>query len=221
MIEAINLCKSYGNHTVINHLNLKIKENEMVAIVGPSGCGKSTLLNIIGQIENQYEGTLWIDGLLMNELNQRQKEKFIRYHINYLFQNFALIETETVKENLLIGLEYSKLKKQHKINRIKEVLKKVKLENTLNKKVYELSGGEQQRIALARIMLKPGNIVLADEPTGNLDKENSVLVMKLLKELQKKGKTIIIVTHSEEIAKQCDRMIELKSTIEVEKEKDF
>lgn len=221
MIEAINLCKSYGNHTVINHLNLKIKENEMVAIVGPSGCGKSTLLNIIGQIENQYEGTLWIDGLLMNELNQRQKEKFIRYHINYLFQNFALIETETVKENLLIGLEYSKLKKQHKINRIKEVLKKVKLENTLNKKVYELSGGEQQRIALARIMLKPGNIVLADEPTGNLDKENSVLVMKLLKELQKNGKTIIIVTHSEEIAKQCDRMIELKNIIQVEKEKDF
>lgn len=209
MIETINLSKSYGNHVVINSLNLKIKEKEMVAIVGPSGCGKSTLLNIIGQIDDQYDGTLLIDEKIMNKLNQSQKEKFIRYHINYLFQNFALIETETVKENLLIGLEYSKLKKQEKNERIAEVLKKVKLEKTLNKKVYELSGGEQQRIALARIMLKPGNIVLADEPTGNLDKDSSLLVMKVLKELQKDGKTIIIVTHSEEIARQCDRIVEL------------
>lgn len=209
MIETVNLSKSYGNHVVINSLNLKIKEKEMVAIVGPSGCGKSTLLNIIGQIDDQYDGTLLIDEKIMNKLNQSQKEKFIRYHINYLFQNFALIETETVKENLLIGLEYSKLKKQEKNERIAEVLKKVKLEKTLNKKVYELSGGEQQRIALARIMLKPGNIVLADEPTGNLDKDSSLLVMKVLKELQKDGKTIIIVTHSEGIASQCDRIVEL------------
>lgn len=209
MIETVNLSKSYGNHVVINNLNLKIKEQEMVAIVGPSGCGKSTLLNIIGQIDDQYDGTLLIDEKTMNKLNQSQKEKFIRYHINYLFQNFALIETETVKENLLIGLEYSKLKKQEKNERIEEVLKKVKLEKTLNKKVYELSGGEQQRIALARIMLKPGNIVLADEPTGNLDKDSTLLVMKVLKELQKDGKTIIIVTHSEEIARQCDRIVEL------------
>lgn len=209
MIETVNLSKSYGNHVVINNLNLKIKEQEMVAIVGPSGCGKSTLLNIIGQIDDQYDGTLLIDEKTMNKLNQSQKEKFIRYHINYLFQNFALIETETVKENLLIGLEYSKSKKQEKNERIAEVLKKVKLEKTLNKKVYELSGGEQQRIALARIMLKPGNIVLADEPTGNLDKDSSLLVMKVLKELQKDGKTIIIVTHSEEIARQCDRIVEL------------
>lgn len=209
MIETVNLSKSYGNHVVINSLNLKIKEKEMVAIVGPSGCGKSTLLNIIGQIDDQYDGTLLIDEKIMNKLNQSQKEKFIRYHINYLFQNFALIETETVKENLLIGLEYSKLKKQEKNERIAEVLKKVKLEKTLNKKVYELSGGEQQRIALARIMLKPGNIVLADEPTRNLDKDSSLLVMKVLKELQKDGKTIIIVTHSEEIASQCDRIVEL------------
>lgn len=209
MIETVNLSKSYGNHVVINSLNLKIKEKEMVAIVGPSGCGKSTLLNIIGQIDDQYDGTLLIDEKTMNKLNQSQKEKFIRYHINYLFQNFALIETETVKENLLIGLEYSKSKKQEKNERIAEVLKKVKLEKTLNKKVYELSGGEQQRIALARIMLKPGNIVLADEPTGNLDKDSSLLVMKVLKELQKDGKTIIIVTHSEEIARQCDRIVEL------------
>ena len=209
MIETVNLSKSYGNHVVINNLNLKINEQEIVAIVGPSGCGKSTLLNIIGQIDDQYDGTLLIDEKTMNKLNQSQKEKFIRYHINYLFQNFALIETETVKENLLIGLEYSKLKKQEKNERIAEVLKKVKLEKTLNKKVYELSGGEQQRIALARIMLKPGNIVLADEPTGNLDKDSSLLVMKVLKELQKDGKTIIIVTHSEEIARQCDRIVEL------------
>ena len=207
--EISNLDLYYGDFKALKNIELNIPEGEITAFIGPSGCGKSTLLNIIGQIDDQYDGTLLIDEKIMNKLNQSQKEKFIRYHINYLFQNFALIETETVKENLLIGLEYSKLKKQEKNERIAEVLKKVKLEKTLNKKVYELSGGEQQRIALARIMLKPGNIVLADEPTGNLDKDSSLLVMKVLKELQKDGKTIIIVTHSEEIASQCDRIVEL------------
>ena len=145
----------------------------------------------------------------MKKLSKKQKEKFIRYNINYLFQNFALIESISVRENLLIGLEYVKISKQEKIKKINEVLKKVNLNDYLNKKVYELSGGEQQRIALARIMLKPGNIVLADEPTGNLDKKNSKMVLELLKALQKDGKTIIIVTHNEEVANKCDRIIKL------------
>lgn len=209
MIEIKNLKKSYGSHVVINNLKLKIKDNEMVAIVGASGCGKSTLLNIIGQIDSQYSGELIIDGLNMQKMSQKRKEEFVRHNINYLFQNFALIESLTVNENLLIGLEYVKISKQEKKKRIMEALKRVNLENYLNKKIFELSGGEQQRIALARIILKPGNIVLADEPTGNLDKKSSQLVMDLLKKLQKDGKTIIIVTHSEEVANQCDRIIKL------------
>jgi len=209
MIEIRNLKKNYGSHTVISGFNLKIEENEMVAIVGASGCGKSTLLNIIGQIDSQYNGEIIINGLNMKKLSKKKKEEFIRYNINYLFQNFALIESLTVNENLLIGLEYVKISKQEKSKKIKEALKKVNLENYANKKIFELSGGEQQRIALARIMLKPGNIVLADEPTGNLDKKSSQLVMDLLKNLQKDGKTIIIVTHSEEVANRCDRIIKL------------
>lgn len=209
MIEIKNLKKSYGSHVVIDNLKLKIEDNEMVAIVGASGCGKSTILNIIGQIDSQYSGELIIDGLNMQKMSKKKKEEFIRYNINYLFQNFALIESLTVNENLLIGLEYVKISKQEKTKRIMDALKKVNLENYLNKKIFELSGGEQQRIALARIILKPGNIVLADEPTGNLDKKSSQLVMDLLKKLQKDGKTIIIVTHSEEVANQCDRIIKL------------
>lgn len=209
MIEIRNLKKNYGNHNVFNNLNLKIETNEMLAIIGESGCGKSTLLNIIGQIDNKYEGDIIFDETNMKKLSKKQKEKFIRYNINYLFQNFALIESISVRENLLIGLEYVKISKQEKIKKINEVLKKVNLNDYLNKKVYELSGGEQQRIALARIMLKPGNIVLADEPTGNLDKKNSKMVLELLKALQKDGKTIIIVTHNEEVANKCDRIIKL------------
>lgn len=209
MIEIKNLKKNYGSHTVINDLSLKIEDNEMVAIVGASGCGKSTLLNIIGQIDLQYNGEIIINDLSMKNLDKKKREEFIRYNINYLFQNFALIESLSVYENLLIGLEYVKISKQEKGKKIKEVLKKVNLENYSNKKIFELSGGEQQRIALARIMLKPGNIVLADEPTGNLDKKSSQLVMELLKKLQKEEKTIIIVTHSEEVASLCDRIIKL------------
>lgn len=209
MIEIKNLKKSYGSHVVIKNLNLKIEDNEMIAIVGASGCGKSTLLNIIGQIDSQYSGEVIINNLNTHRFSKNKKEEFIRYNINYLFQNFALIESLTVNENLLIGLEYVNISKQEKNKKISEALKKVNLENYSNKKIFELSGGEQQRIALARIMLKPGNIVLADEPTGNLDKKSSQLVMDLLKKLQKDGKTIIIVTHSEEVAKQCDRVIKL------------
>ena len=209
MIEIKNLNKSYGNHVIFQNFNLKVKEKQMVAIVGPSGCGKSTLLNIIGQIDPEYSGELIINDIPMNHLSKKKKEEFIRYHINYLFQNFALIETLNVKENLMIGLEYTKLSKTEKNKRIEDVLKKVNLENYSEKNIFELSGGEQQRVALARVMLKPGNLILADEPTGNLDKKSSSLVIKLLKELQKEGKTILIVTHSEEIASQCDKIIKL------------
>lgn len=209
MIYLENICKSYGNNKIIDKLSLTIKDNELVSIVGKSGSGKSTLLNIIGQIDNDYSGNLIIEDTYMNKLSITKKEKYIRYNIGYLFQNFALIDKFTVEDNLMIGLEYTNLSKKEKKEKIKEVLLKVKLPNYEKKEVFTLSGGEQQRVALARVMLKPGNIILADEPTGNLDEENGKMVIDLLKELQKEGKTIIIVTHDKAVARQCDRIIKL------------
>lgn len=209
MIKIEKLYKSFGEKVIFNNFNYEIKDQSMVAIVGKSGCGKSTLLNIIGLIDSDYSGTIFYNDKIISKNNQRQKIKYIRDNINYLFQNYALVDEESVEENLRLALEYEKMLKQEKLEKINKVLQLVDLENYNNKKIYTLSGGEQQRVALARIMLKKGNIVLADEPTGNLDKVNSEKIMEILKQLQKQGKTIIIVTHNENIAKQCDNIIHL------------
>lgn len=210
MISINNLTKKYNDKIIFDKFKCIIKTNEFVCIVGASGCGKSTLLNIIGQIDTDYDGELIIDGNHMSKLSNKEREKFIRNNINYLFQNFALIDSMTVEENLMIGLEYTKKSKQEKKDDINKALAKVGLSNYENKKVFTLSGGEQQRVALARIMVKPGNIILADEPTGNLDSKNSELVIDILKKLQKDGKTVVVVTHSNEFSKVGDRIINLK-----------
>lgn len=210
MISINNLTKKYNDKIIFDKFECIIKTNEFICIVGASGCGKSTLLNIIGQIDTDYDGELIIDGNYMNKLSNKEREKFIRNNINYLFQNFALIDSMTVEENLMIGLEYTRKSKQEKKDDINKALAKVGLNNYENKKVFTLSGGEQQRVALARIMVKPGNIILADEPTGNLDSKNSELVIDILKKLQKEGKTIVVVTHSDEFFKVGDRIINLK-----------
>lgn len=209
MIKIERLTKKYDDVIVLNSLSMEIDTGEMVAITGTSGSGKSTLLNILGQIDINYSGNVIIDDILTKKLSKSQREKFIRNNINYLFQNFALIDYQTVEDNLMIGLEYANLNKIDKKKEIANALKKVGLDGYNEKKIYKLSGGEQQRVALARVMLKPGNIVLADEPTGNLDDENSMLVMSLLKQLRNEGKTIILVTHNIDLAKQCDRIIKL------------
>ncbi len=209
MIEINIVSKKYGDHEVIKNFNHKIKDKEMVALIGPSGCGKSTLLNMIGLLDDDYDGVIKYDGVDVKSLKTKKKEKFIRENINYLFQNYALIDDESVNYNLLLALEYENISIKEKNNLIKDVLKKVGLAGCENKKIFTLSGGEQQRIALARILLKKGNIVLADEPTGNLDENNSKKVFELLKELKKIGKTIIIVTHNDKLAKECDSIIEL------------
>ena len=181
----------------------------MIAIVGPSGCGKSTLLNILGLLDTDYSGEVLYDGQLLSKASEKKRDEYIRNNINYLFQNYALIETDTVEENLMLALEYEKLTKNEKIQKINKSLELVGLKDFNKKSVFTLSGGEQQRVALARIILKRGNIVLADEPTGNLDRNNSNKVMEILKALQKQGRTIIIVTHDESLAAQCDDIIRL------------
>lgn len=209
MIELKNLHKSFGEKVIFKSLNYKIDTGSMVAIIGKSGCGKSTLLNMIGLLDSDYTGTILIDKNDIAKMNEKKKSEYIRNNINYLFQNYALIDNETVEENLLLALTYNKIKKAEKIDKINNALKSVGLENYNNKKVYTLSGGEQQRIALARVILKKGNIILADEPTGNLDDNNSKIVMDILKQLQKEGKTIVIVTHNQQIAVQCDKVLSL------------
>lgn len=209
MIKIEKLYKSFGEKVIFNDFNYEVKDQSMVAIVGKSGCGKSTLLNILGLIDSDYDGTIFYNDKLISKNNQKQKIKYIRDNINYLFQNYALVDEDSVEENLQLALEYEKMSRKEKHEKINKVLQLVDLDNYNNKKVYTLSGGEQQRVALARIMLKKGDIVLADEPTGNLDKANSEKVMEILKQLQKQGKTIIIVTHNENIAKQCDSILPL------------
>lgn len=209
MIEIKKVSKTFGEKIVFTNLSYKINDGNMLAIVGKSGCGKSTLLNIIGLLDFDYTGEVLFDGKDVAMLKEKQVNQYIRNNINYLFQNYALIDNETVEYNLLLSLEYEKMPLKKKKEMISEVLESVGLSSYNNKKVYTLSGGEQQRVALARIMLKKGNIILADEPTGNLDETNARKVMKILKELNKQGKTIIMVTHNEQLAQECDEILRL------------
>lgn len=210
MIKIKQLSKAFNEDYVIKNFSEEIKENEMIAIVGKSGCGKSTLLNILGLIDSEYDGQILYDDIDIKKLNASSKNTFVRTNISYLFQNYALIDDETVYENLLLALYYTKFKKEEKKQFIMNALKKVELVDKLNKQVFTLSGGEQQRVALARTLLKPCKIILADEPTGNLDNNNRDQVIKILKEMHNDKKTVIIVTHDETIAKQCQRKISLE-----------
>lgn len=209
IIKLSDIVKKYHNKIVLNKLSLEIKENELVAITGNSGCGKSTLLNIIGLIEPFNEGTLIIDGEKNIKPNSSMANKFLREKISYLFQNFALVDNETVNYNLELALKYNCRGKKVKAERISEALSFVGLSGYEDRYIYELSGGEQQRIAVARILLKPSKIILADEPTGSLDEENRDIILSLLQDLNKKGKTVIIVTHDKHVSSKCTRIINL------------
>lgn len=209
MIDIKELKKNYGRKTVFDGFTLTVEKGEMIAIMGPSGCGKSTLLNIIGLIDNFDEGMYSFQGKQNIKINSRESEKMIRDKISYLFQNFALVDSQTVEENLLLALYYVKKSKAEKKAMISAALKEVGLPSYESYKVFELSGGEQQRVAVARAILKPSDLILADEPTGSLDDVNKFIILDLLKNLNLKGKTIIMVTHDQEVADVCSRIITL------------
>ena len=209
MIKLENVTKTIGKKVILENLSLKINQGDLVAIVGKSGSGKSTLLNLLGLIDGDYNGHYEIFGQQNVPVNSVKSQAIIREHISYLFQNFALIDNETVEYNLMLALKYVKLSKKDKVKRIEEILERVGLPSTLHQKVSELSGGEQQRIAVARAILKPSQLLLADEPTGSLDPENRDLVLNFLLDMNKEGKTVIIVTHDAYVAQQCHRIIEL------------
>lgn len=202
MIEIRNLSKSFGDRVIFDKFNLTIDKGEYVIFSGGSGCGKTTLLNMIGSLEKVDSGTIKVDGM---DISKRKNQQYYFSNIvGFLFQNFALIEDKTVYENLRL------IKKSNQSgNTVEEALKKVKLEDKLNNKIYTLSGGEQQRIALARLMIKKCDLILADEPTGSLDRNNANKVMSILEDLNKEGKTLIVVTHDEDIKERGNRVIKL------------
>lgn len=202
MININNLCKAYGDNIIFKNYSLRIEAGEMVIISGESGSGKTTLLNIIGALEPFDSGSITVDGLDVGD-PKSLKDYFARY-VGFIFQNFVLIDEMTVKQNL--GL----IKKTNASGMsIAEALERVGLSSKINSKVYTLSGGEQQRVALARLMIKKCSIILADEPTGSLDRRNSEHVLSILKSLNDEGKTVLLATHDESIINRGRRVISL------------
>lgn len=207
MIQLKNITKKYQSKTIFNHFNLKIEENELVAIVGNSGSGKSTLLNIIGLLESIDDGEIIINNKIIS--SKKQILLLMRYDIGYMFQNNALIDDYTVEENLNIVLKYLNLNKKQKQTMINQALLSVGLQGYEKRKIYSLSGGEAQRIAFSKLLLKKPKIVLCDEPTGSLDSTNTKIIMDLLLKYHSSGATIVIVTHDLNIANQCQRIIHI------------
>lgn len=209
-IKIESLSKSYGNHRVLSSLELSINRGETVAITGPSGCGKTTLLNILGLLESYDSGAAHLCGKALLKIESKQAMLLRRYEINYLFQSFALIDSRTVRDNLMLALHYTKLDKKEKILAIEEMPRRFSLEDKLNAVVNELSGGEKQRVAMCRAMLKPGGLILADEPTGSLDARMASIVMNsLVSSARTMNKTLVVVTHDMAMAAMCDRALSM------------
>lgn len=207
-VDALN--KSFGSNTVLHNISFEIQSGESVALVGPSGCGKSTLLNIIGLLETLDSGTINLEGRVYPSINSKKATLMRRTEINYLFQSFALINDWKVSKNLLLALQYTKLSKQEQERLIRTALENYGIGEKFDAVVNELSGGEKQRVAIARAMIKPGNLILADEPTGSLDKAMATIVIdSLLDSVHANHKTLLMVTHDMSIAQRCDRIIEL------------
>ena len=209
IIKLSNVTKAYGDKTVLDNLNMEIFPGEFIAVTGSSGSGKSTLLNILGLLEPMDSGTYRVLGLENPRSDSKESVQLLRRKISYLFQNFALVPERSVAYNLGIALRFAGVTRSKKKELIAQALRQVGLEGFEKKKVFQLSGGEQQRVALARIILKPSEIILADEPTGSLDFGNRDKVMEILAKLNQEGKTVIVVTHDPNVEKCAKRVIRL------------
>lgn len=210
-IQIESLSKSYGKHRILSGIDLVVGKGESVAITGPSGCGKTTLLNILGLLETYESGSILLSGKKYPGTETRQAMLLRRNEINYLFQSFALIDSRTVRDNLMLALYYTKLSKREKEEAIEKTLKRFSVSSKLDSNVNELSGGEKQRVAISRAMLKPGNLILADEPTGSLDARMAEIVMdSLVSAARETGKTLVVVTHDMLMADKCDRTLSMQ-----------
>ena len=204
MIILKNVSKAFDGKKLYENVNLTIEDGEFVCFSGPSGCGKTTLLNIIGGLENADRGEVIVNG--KNLCKRSDRFQFYREDAGYVFQNFALVERKTVQQNLELIPKASRADCP-----IDEALSFVGLSDKKDQKVYQLSGGEQQRIAIARLLIKQCTIVLADEPTGSLDADNAAKVVELLQKLNQMGKTVVLGTHSEDVRNAAKRLIPLES----------
>jgi len=213
MIEIKNLTKVFRTDEIetyaLNGVNLSVKKGEFIAIMGPSGCGKSTLLNIIGLLDNPTGGSYAFLGKEVSNLKEKDRTKFRKGNIGFVFQSFNLIDELNVYENVELPLIYLKMKASERKAKVEAVLKRMKIGHRAKHFPQQLSGGQQQRVAMARAVVAKPKLILADEPTGNLDSKNGVEVMNLLSELNQEGTTIIMVTHSDRDANFAHHTINL------------
>lgn len=213
MIQIENLNKVFRTEEVetsaLNDVSLHIKEGEFVAIMGPSGCGKSTLLNIVGLLDNPTYGKYYFDGKEVGTLKERQRTMVRKGNIGFVFQSFNLIDELDVYENIELPLIYLKMKASERKEKVNQILDRMKISHRAKHFPQQLSGGQQQRVAIARAVVAGPKLILADEPTGNLDSKNGMEVMNLLTELNKEGTTIVMVTHSQHDASFTHRVINL------------
>lgn len=213
MIQIENLKKSFRTEEVetlaLNGVTLRVKEGEFVAIMGPSGCGKSTLLNIIGMLDNPTDGSYKFAGHQVGGLKESQRTQLRKGNLGFVFQSFNLIDELTVHENVELPLIYLKMGKAERKEKVRKVLERMKIAHREKHFPQQLSGGQQQRVAIARAVVTVPKLILADEPTGNLDSKNGIEVMRLLTELNQEGTTIVMVTHSDRDSHYAHRIINL------------
>ena len=193
----------------LDGVSIDVKEGEFVAVMGPSGCGKSTLLNILGLLDTPTEGTYYLGDKEVSALREKERSAYRRGKIGFIFQSFNLIEELTVEENVALPLTYLGVKGKERRRRVSEVVERMGISHRLHHYPAQLSGGQQQRAAIARALVYRPGLILADEPTGNLDSKNGIEVMELLRELNKAGTTIVMVTHSLRDASYAGRIINL------------
>ncbi|OCR32088.1 phosphonate ABC transporter ATP-binding protein [Bacteroides fragilis] len=213
MIKAIGLTKIFRTESVqtiaLNEISIDISEGEFVAIMGPSGCGKSTLLNILGLLDNPTSGELWFIGKEVSRYSENDRTDMRNGNIGFVFQSFNLIDELTVFENVELPLLYAGMPVRERVDRVNKALERMQISHRTEHYPQQLSGGQQQRVAIARAIVTNPKIILADEPTGNLDSTNGNEVMLLLKELNQDGATVVMVTHSEENAREAGRIVRM------------
>jgi putative ABC transport system ATP-binding protein len=213
MIKTNDLTKIFRTEevetTALNKVTLNVKEGEYVAVMGPSGCGKSTLLNILGLLDNPSSGSYIFNGTEVANLKERDRTIFRKGNIGFVFQSFNLIDELNVYENVELPLIYLKMKTADRKKQVEDVLERMKIGHRAKHFPQQLSGGQQQRVAIARAVVANPKLILADEPTGNLDSKNGIEVINLLTELNKEGTTIIMVTHSDRDAGYAHRIVNL------------
>ncbi|ALO43778.1 ABC transporter ATP-binding protein [Pseudoalteromonas phenolica] len=213
MIKLTNLNRVFRTQdvetTALNDINLTVEQGEFVAIMGPSGCGKSTLLSILGMLDSPSSGNFDFDGTDIAGYSEKQLSQLRKASIGFVFQSFNLIDELTVFENVELPLQYQNISKSERKQRVEAILKRVSIDHRADHLPQQLSGGQQQRVAVARALVINPKLVLADEPTGNLDSKNGEEVMAMLRELNREGTTVIMVTHSEKEGAYADRLVRL------------